>query len=352
MCYSGSDKKLKLMAEKVLTRALCRACILGIENMKTSHLPVVFGLILAAPMVVHAQEAAPTEPLSSADPVMTECIVEPAKDLRVSASEAGLLIKLDVEEGSRVEEDAELGHVDDQQAQMQKTAAKYGMAQAKKQAEDDIDVRYATKAHKVAEKEYELNQDLDRKRKGAVPFVELERLRLDAERAALAIEKAGNDRELAKFDYWTKRTEFEAAEKAIERRNILAPTKGEVVKLFRQQGEWVNPGDPILRLVRLDTLYVEGEVDVKKFEPSQILGCRVTVDVAAGGGRSEKAEGKIVWVNPVAVWRGGDDYYWKVRAEVTNELTGGNWKIHPGVQATMTIHLDTAEKVLLSDRVK
>ena len=114
------------------------------------------------------------------------------------------------------------------------------------QAEDDIDVRYATKAHKVAEKEYELNQDLDRKRKGAVPFVELERLRLDAERAALAIEKAGNDRELAKFDYWTKRTEFEAAEKAIERRNILAPTKGEVVKLFRQQGEWVNPGDPIL----------------------------------------------------------------------------------------------------------
>ena len=80
---------------------------------------------------------------------------------------------------------------------MQKTAAKYGMAQAKKQAEDDIDVRYATKAHKVAEKEYELNQDLDRKRKGAVPFVELERLRLDAERAALAIEKAGRSRGLA-----------------------------------------------------------------------------------------------------------------------------------------------------------
>ena len=88
-----------------------------------------------------------------------------------------------------------------------------------------------------------------------------------------------------------QRPEFEAAEKAIERRNILAPTKGEVVKLFRQQGEWVNPGDPILRLVRLDTLYVEGEIDVKKFEPSQILGCRVTVDVVAGGGRSEKAEG-------------------------------------------------------------
>ena len=54
----------------------------------------------------------------------------------------------------------------------------------------------------------------------------------------------------------------------------------------------------------------------------------------------------------MAVWRGGDDYYWKVRAEVTNELTDGNWQIHPGVQATMTIHLDTAEKVLLSDRVK
>ena len=344
--------KKKLIAAKPLASTLRRACILGIKNMKTSNFPVVFGLILATHLVARAQEAAPTEPSSSADPVVTECIVEPAKDLRVSASEPGLLIKLDVEEGSRVEENAELGRVDDQQAQMQKTAAKYGMAQAKKQAEDDIDVRYATKAHKVAEKEYELNQDLDRKRKGAVPFVELERLRLDAERAGLAIEKAGNDRELAKYDYWTKRTEFEAAEMAIERRTILAPCKGEIVKLFRQQGEWVNPGDPILRLVQLDTLYVEGEIGVKKFEPSQILGCGVTVDVAAGGGRSAKAEGKIVWVNPVAVWRGGEDYCWKVRAEVTNELVDGNWKIHPGVQATMTIHLGTAEKVLLSDRVK
>ena len=320
--------------------------------MKTSSLPVVFSLILVTHLVVRAQEAVPTKAPGSTDPVVPDCIVEPAKDLRVSASEPGLLIQLNVDEGSRVEENDELGHVDDQQAQMQKTAAKYGMAQAKKQAEDDIDVRYATKAHKVAEKEYELNQDLDRKRKGAVPFVELERLRLDAERAELAIEKARNDRELAKYDYWTKRTEFEAAELAIERRKILAPCKGEVVKLFFQQGEWVNPGDPILRLVRLDTLYIEGEIDVKKFEPSQVLGCGVTVDVAAGGGRSEKAEGKIVWVNPVAVWRGGEDYYWKVRAEVTNELVDGNWQIHPGVQATMTIHLGTGEKILLSERVK
>ena len=31
--------------------------------------------------------------------------------------------------------------------------------------------------------------------------------------------------------------------------------------------EWVNPGDPILRLVRLDQLQVEGLVPVAKYTP-------------------------------------------------------------------------------------
>ena len=318
--------------------------------MKTSVLSLLCASLIITPLGAVAQEASSSFPAQSTDPVINECTVEPAEDIRVSGSEAGKLVHLSVKEGDLVELNQEIGRIDDREAQMAKKVALYKKKAAYERKENDIDERYSIKAAEVAKQEYKLLQETNRTVPNSVPLVEMERARLDAERADLAIEKSAKDQEMATYDYWVAHAEFEAAEMAIQRRIIDAPFDGQVVELYRHQGEWVIPGDPILRLVRLDVLYVDGRLDIENYDPSQVPGCDVTVEAAVGGGRTVQATGKIVHVSPIVLWEGS--YVRQVRAEISNQWHDGDWRIHPGVQAKMTIHLGTGVNVSQRPQVR
>ena len=93
--------------------------------------------------------------------------------------------------------------------------------------------------------------------------------KLECDQYVLAIEKSGHDQELAKFEAFTKQAELKAAEQAIQRRVIVAPFDGVVEEIKRHQEEWVQPGDTILNLLRLDTMHVEGAVEQSKYDPQR-----------------------------------------------------------------------------------
>ena len=61
----------------------------------------------------------------------------------------------------------------------------------------------------------------------------------------------------------------------LKKHRITSPLDGVIVQLYRKPGEWVSPGDPIARLVRMDRLRVEGFVDASKYLPEEIDGSRV-----------------------------------------------------------------------------
>jgi multidrug resistance efflux pump len=303
---------------------------------------LIFLPCLAATAVAQAPES---RFAASADTAVIDlCRVLPAKDLEISASEPGKLMELKVKEGSRVEGDEEIGVVDDREAKMLERVAFYQLSQAKNQAEDKIDEEYSRAAHKVAEKEVERLKLANQIRPSAFTEVEVERAELEETRAGLAIKKAINDRTLATDEWYTKKAEYDAAIMAIERRKILAPNTGEVIKLYRQQGEWVNPGDPILRLVQLDVLYVQGDLSIStaNYNPRDVVGCEVVVDLMIGGGQRAQAVGTITWVSPIALHK-GEVFVREVRAEIANEWDGRAWKFYPGVDAKMTIKLGTAD---------
>jgi multidrug efflux pump subunit AcrA (membrane-fusion protein) len=110
-----------------------------------------------------------------------------------------------------------------------------------------------------------------------------------------------------------------------------------VEKKFRKQDEWVAPGDPILYLFRLDTVHVEGAVEQSKYDPHELQGCDVTVEVQLARGRKETVRGKITKVSSVVRLDGK----FEVRAEVPNRQEHGTWLLRDGLLATMTIHLGT-----------
>ena len=273
----------------------------------------------------------------AADLVVTHCLVEPDDDVKLSADEAGKLVRLAVDEGSQVNAGDDIANVDDRQAQVQVKAAKYAYAGALKRYEDDIQIRYAKAAADVAKAEYDKILDSNQRSPGSVTEVEQLRAKLEWDKDKLSIQKSEHDQQLAMLEAYGKQAELEAAELAINRRKILAPFDGEVVTLYRHQDEWVNPGDPILRLMRLDTMRVEGFVDQKEYDPHEIQGCEVTVEVTLARDRKEQFPGRITYVSSLVMANG----VYLVRAEVANRQEHGHWMLRDGLTATMTIHLGT-----------
>jgi multidrug efflux pump subunit AcrA (membrane-fusion protein) len=108
------------------------------------------------------------------------------------------------------------------------------------------------------------------------------------------------------------------------------------VQIYPHLGEWMQPGDPLARVVRIDKLRVEGYVDSARFEPEQVHDRPVTVTVGFADEREETFKGRIVFVSPL-VEPGGD---FRVFAEVENRQPPGSsqWLLRAGQTATMTIH--------------
>jgi multidrug resistance efflux pump len=156
------------------------------------------------------------------------------------------------------------------------------------------------------------------------------------EKSVLQKEKALNDQLLAELDAKVKGAELDAARVALEKRTIYAPFDGEVVKLHREKSEWVNPGDPILTLMRFDKLYVETFASAKKFDRGELVGRPVTVVVQRARDNQVTLQGKVVHVGQLI--ESGENY--TVRAEIDNIKEQNSWAVQPGLgRAKMTIHL-------------
>jgi len=284
-----------------------------------------------------ASEGPPAWAQGDTQLVLNMCLVKVRDEVRIPASEPGVLMKLPVREGSRVAEGDLLAVIDDREARAAVRIAKFGWEAAWKRATDVIEEKYARKAAEVAEKDWEKALAANAVTRNAVPEIEVMQKKLAFERSGLQIEKAQKDREIARLDSHTKQAEYDAAKMALAWRIIRAPFAGEVVTRFRQEKEWVNPGDPIVLLARFDKLYVEGFVESNLYDRSETLGCDVKVEVTRARGRKVAVSGIVVY----AVQELQSDGRFIVRAEIQNTQEDDNWLIQPGMEATMTIHLGT-----------
>jgi len=279
---------------------------------------------------------APLRASEPIEPVLERCLVSLVEEAKVPAREPGVLVELLVHEGDSVGRGDVIAKIDDSQPQSEKRKAKAEHDQTLAKAESDVDVRYAEAAEKVAEAEYKKAVDSHSKVPGSVSEVERDRLSLNEKKSELQIEQAKLERRLAALAAQSKEVEVQAAENAIERRQVKSPLEGVVVQVFPHQGEWMQPGDPLARVVRADKLRVEGYVDSSRFDPDVVRDRPVTVEVTLADKRSEIFKGRIVFTSPI-VESGGDYRVW---AEVENRQVAGSqqWLLRAGQTATMTIH--------------
>jgi hypothetical protein len=87
----------------------------------------------------------------------------------------------------------------------------------------------------------------------------------------------------------------------------------------------------------MDTLHVEGAIEQSKYDPHEIQGCEVAVDVEMARGRKASFKGRIIKVSSIV----RSDGVYNVRAEIANQQDNGNWVLRDGMPALMTIRIGT-----------
>lgn len=271
------------------------------------------------------------------------CRVLTIDDVEVPALEEGQLVAVYVKDGDFVQKGAVLALVDDQQARLEKVAAEKQMEAARLRADSDIDVRFAEASLDVADAELQQGLELNAVRPNAISASEIRRRQLAKYRAELEVQKSRLDLKVAKMNVEVSRASLDLAEEKIRRRRIVSPIDGIVMPIYRgaedqrvcQVGHWVRAGEPVLRVIRMDRLHVEGLVSADDYSPADIDGRPVTVHAQLARGRQVDFRGQVVFVSPIVDKRN----QYRVRAEVENRTEQGQWLLRPGTTASMTIHL-------------
>lgn len=316
--------------------------------LNTRNDPAVPDPLLAESQIMHAlfpiltvialagQPNAGEPPIQSAGEVtLPRCLLALIEEAEVPAREAGQLVAFEAYEGQPVEKDAFLAQIDDSIAKMEKIVAQKELAISEEEANSDINIKFSQKATKVAEMEYEKAVDANKQFKETVSHSELMRRLFEWERSRLSIDKAMQDQKIAKLTADAKQAQVDASDEKIQHRIITAPIQGIVVRKYKKYGEWVNPGDPVVRIIRMDRLRIEGLVDADYFSGADLRGRPATVRAELAHGRVEQFDGKIVYVHP-EIEPGHKRRVW---AEVVNRREDDEWLLQPGLRADMTIHL-------------
>lgn len=264
------------------------------------------------------------EPLRIPDVLVT--LIE---QVETPAHEAGVLAELPVAPGQLVRTGQLLAKIDDTEARLRvaKATAEYEIAQA--EANNLAKVRFAKAAAEVARAELQRGLDSRDRFQRSVSQTELDKLQLEADRGRLAVEQAEHESQLAKQTQKLKQIERDLASAALKRRSIESPLEGVVVEIMRRAGEWVEPGQPVLRIVRVDRLRVEAFLPAES-GAERLVGRAVRLSVSQSEGRTIELSGALTFVSPEIDPVNGQVRVW---AEIDNR----DRHLRPGMRGTLTI---------------
>lgn len=266
---------------------------------------------------------------TAAQPAATPVLINLLEEVWVPAREAGVLLKIEVQEGDRVQEGQRLAQIDDAESQQLLRRAKLESDIAAKNAANQLGVQTAEKTRAVAKAIFARTSEGAQKFKNTISQTELDRLQLDADKAELAWQQAQHELEVAKLTLQLKQADCEAATRSVERRQITAPLGGVVVEVTRRRGEWVEPGNKVLRVMRVDRVRAEGFLDARQAR-GPLKGSRVTLQLDAAENLSRTFSGKLTFVSPEV-----DPVNGQVR--VLAEIDNSGEELKPGLHATMLI---------------
>jgi RND family efflux transporter MFP subunit len=245
----------------------------------------VLAIAAVAPAPAHATETLTVDAV----------VLRPLVEAEVPARQTGVLARIAVDEGAKVEGDAVLASLDDRAARLAVKKAQLEREQAAAKLANELTIEYADKALEVARAELRRSQESNEQFPNSISDSQLDVERLTVEKLELERKQAEHELALLRFDLQLKENELEAAELQLDLHAVRAPFAGVVALVRGRAGEWVEPGALVLRLVAIDKLRAEG------FAPAEAVTDAMTgaaVRFRLEGVEEARFEGRLAFVSP------------------------------------------------------
>jgi len=187
----------------------------------------IFVLLPLAAVVAAATSAHSQSPTSQSRIISVEdAFVTAIDEVRVPATETGMLMTLHIVEGQSVEKEGLLAEIDNRSTLAKQRVAKADWDAAIAQAENTAELEVAKKAVEVSKAEYDSYNDIKSKQSQAVSASELRKYKFQWEKAIAQEKQAVNERLIAEKTAMAKQAQYDATTVDLDLRQIKAPFRG------------------------------------------------------------------------------------------------------------------------------
>lgn len=219
-------------------------------------------------------------PVAHADNAIS-AITDPSADVTLSFVQTGRIASVQIKEGDLVKAAQVLVKLDDAAEQAQ-------LAQIQAQSEDTTQIE-ASQAS-LDQKKIDLKRLEWAASRKAATDLEVEHARLDVKIAELSLK-------VAQFEHKQNQRKYAEAKIRVDNMTLYSPIAGRVEKVEREIGESVNGLDDVVRVVRIDPLWIDVHVPLyrgKTLKPGQ------KAQIKFPDGNPSTAQGEITYVSTVA----------------------------------------------------
>lgn len=270
-------------------------------------------------------------------------LVSSTDPIKLPAREAGSIMEIAVKRGYEVKIGDIVGQIDDTDAATKKEIAERERDGAKAKADSPHELKAAKEGEAVAKENYDANVALNAGGLKAVSLFDLRRSLFELQRARAQIGVAETEAIVARHTQLAKQAQIVAAENEIRRRKLTSPVDGVVIQVFKHVGDWAQPGDAVMEIVRMNKVEVDGWVMSDEASPAEVFGKPVTIYVDRPGPSNKdkpyEVKGHITFASQVMQGSGSNRQF-RVSTEIDNEQIDGFWVIQPGSEARMVIDLN------------
>lgn len=183
----------------------------------------------------------------AADDCSVEALTKPSKDLFLSFNQTGRIAQIPVKEGDTVKAGQVL-------VQQDNRAELANLEQLKVQADDTVRVKAAQA--QLDQKKLALKNFQNAFEKGAATQTELDQAVLDVTIADLSLQ-------LADLQHKQDKLKYDEVKCQVDRMQLLSPVDGKIERIAVREGETADPQTKVLRVVRLDPLWIDVDVPLK-----------------------------------------------------------------------------------------
>jgi multidrug efflux pump subunit AcrA (membrane-fusion protein) len=265
--------------------------------------------------------------------VLSNCPVFAIDAIELPAQETGVLTSFDLAAGDEVQAKQTIAKIDSTDVLMEEAVAMSNAVLAKELANDTTDEAFAESVLREAKIALENYKEIDRR--GAASDTELRTKQLAVEQAELKLQHAKLARKqlMVKADLSYK--SLDAIRQRLKKFDLIVPFDGQLTKISKRAGEWVQAGESITSLVRLNELRVDAFVPIAGQHPSTLIGRNVWISLPNLDNKDQtnRFNGQITHFDPEVTSTGTV----RIHATVRNTKTDNYWQLLPGMLVNMQI---------------